>query len=269
MSSKESVSTTLSNAVSAGIISSESQSAIEEELDDIALAGCEGIDVDDIDSEEVTLVAVVLDCSGSMFENRSAVLKSYREQFLEPLAKAKNADSILVSSWVFSSLPGQDNVRLVHGYTPVPECKELTNVDYDPNGGTPLYDAVMKSLTGMVTYGQALRDNGTRTKCIVIILSDGFENASTVSASKVRLLSSDVLRAQEYILSYIFFGDETEGDKAAKDIGFPPHHRLTEDLDGSGIRRVFGQVSASVITTSQAKVSAGAISTNPFFQSGP
>ncbi len=264
--SQETVSASLVSAASAGIISSQSQAAITTDLDDIAIAGCQGVDIDDIDSEEVTLVAVVIDASSSMYEYRSAVLDSYREQFLKPLAKAKNADSILVSTWIFSDT-SQDpaNVRLVHGYTPVPNCASLTQTEYDPDGSTPLYDAVMASLTGLVSYGQQLRDNGTRTKSIVVVLSDGQENSSRTSGSKVRRLSGDVLRAQEFVLSYVFFGDESEGDEAAKDIGFPLHHRLTSSLDGSAIRRVFGQVSASVITTSQAKVSAGSISGNAFF----
>jgi hypothetical protein len=268
MSSQEVIAASLANAVSSGVISSQSQSAIESQLDDIALAGCEGVDVDDIDSEEVTLVVVAIDASGSMYTWAEEVKRAYREQFLEPLKKAKNAESILVSVVVFSAGAGS-NVRLVHGYMPVSQCPELTDSDYQPDGGTPLYDAVWNGLTGLVTYGQHLRDNGTRTKSIAVVLSDGWENSSRTSASKLRRLSGDVLTQHEYVLSYVFFGDQAEGDKAAKDIGFPPHHRLTEDLDGSGIRRVFGQVSASVITTSQALVSAGAISTNPFFAQNP
>lgn len=263
--SKEIVTTSLANAVSEGVISSQSLAAIETELDDIALAGCAGVDVDDIDSEEVTLVVVAIDASGSMYEYADDVIKSYNRDFLESLCGAKNAESILVSTLVFSAWE-QNNVRLVHGYTPVPDCPELTSQVYAPDGGTPLHDAVWNGLTGLVAYGQNLRDNGTRTKSIVVVLSDGQENSSRISASKVKNLVSDVLRQQEFILSYIFFGDEAEGDKYAKKIGFPAHHRLTEGLDGSGIRRVFGQVSASVITTSQAKVSAGAISANAFFQ---
>jgi len=106
MTSQKTVNATLSNAVSSGIISSQSQAAITADLDDIALAGCQGVDIDDIDSEEVTLVAVVIDGSGSMEEHQQDVLTSYREQFLEPLKKAKNAESILVSVWVFSGMMG-------------------------------------------------------------------------------------------------------------------------------------------------------------------
>lgn len=263
--SQQSVSASLASAVSGGIISSQSLSAIETELDDIALAGCEGVDIDDIDSEEVTLVVVAIDASGSMHEHANDVIKAYQEQFLKSLQAAKNAESILVSTLIFSA-SGIDNVRLVHGYTPVSQCPELTPDIYSPEGGTPLYDAVWNALTGLVAYGQNLRDNGTRTKSIVCVLSDGFENSSRISASKVRQLAGDVLRQQEFVLSYVFFGEQSAGDTAAREIGFPSHHRLTENLDGSGIRRVFGQVSASVITTSQAVVSAGAISANPFFQ---
>ena len=262
--SQESVSSALTSAMSAGIISSQSQSAIATELDDIAIAGCGGVDVDDIDSEEVTLVTVIIDASSSMRSFAVDLLKQYKEQFLDPLRGAKNAASILVSAWVFSD-DGRDKVRLIHGYTPVPECQDLTDADYQPNGMTPLRDAVMKGVTGLVTYGQTLRDNGTRTKSIVLVLSDGWENASSVSGAKVKRLSEDVLRAQEFVLAYIFFGDQTEGDQAAEEIGFPPHHRLTDSLDASGIRRVFGTVSASVISTSQSRVSAASISANPFF----
>lgn len=264
--SQTSVSSTLTNAVSAGIISPQSQQAIATELDDIAIAGCGGVDIDDIDSEDVTLVTVIIDASSSMHDYAGDVLKQYKEQFLDPLRGAKNADSILVSVWVFSSGVG-DNVRLVHGYTPVPDCQDLTTADYSPDGMTPLRDAVMKGITGLVNYGQTLRDHGTRTKSIVIVMSDGWENASNVSRTKVTRLSEDVLRSQEFVLSLIYFGDESDGDKAAKDIGFPPHHRLTSSLDASGIRRVFGTISASVISTSQSVVSAASISTNAFFGS--
>lgn len=262
--SQESVSSTLTSAVSAGIVSSQSQAAIATELDDIAIAGCGGVDTDEIDSEEVTLVTVIIDASSSMRPFQLDVLKQYKEQFLDPLRGAKNAASILVSVWVFSD-DGRDKVRLVHGYTPIPDCQDLTDADYQPSGMTPLRDAVMKGVTGLVTYGQSLRDNGTRTKSIALVLSDGWENASKVSGAKVKRLSEDVLKAQEFVLSYIFFGDEADGDKAATDIGFPPHHRLTDSLDPSGIRRVFGTISASVISTSQSVVSAASISANPFF----
>jgi Mg-chelatase subunit ChlD len=195
------VAATLANAASAGIISSASQAAIETELDDIALAGCAGVDVDEIDSEEVTLVVVLLDASDSMNPYQAEVLKQYKEQFLEPLKGAKNAESILVSVWAFSRIgEPKDNVRLIHGFTPVPQCPELTDADYQPNGMTPLFDAVFKGITGLVSYGQTLRDNGTRTKSIVVVLSDGWENASLVGQTKVRNLTERLMKLGSLVI---------------------------------------------------------------------
>lgn len=258
------VTVSLSKAASSGIISPQSMSVIEAELDDIALGGCSGID--EVDSEEVTLVAVLVDASDSMHMYQGEVIRSYNELFLEPLKKAKTADSILVSAWSFSADGDkQNNVRLIHGYTPVPQCPKLSAANYQIGGMTPLNDAVMNAVTGLISYGQTLRDNGTRTKSIVVVLSDGQENASSVTKKSVKTLTADVLKSEEFVLSLVFFGDEQEGNRAAEDIGFPVHHRLTSQLDGAGIRRVFGAVSASVIATSQSKVSSASLSANPFF----
>jgi hypothetical protein len=201
-----------------------------------------------------------------MMPHAETVKEAYKKVFLDSLRKSKNADSILVSVSAFSTRY-PNNVHLIHGFMPVTQCADLGNA-YDPNDQTPLNDAVFQGITGLVAYGQTLRDNGTRTKSIVVVLSDGFENASTISKTKVRNLATDVLRAHEFVLAYVFFGDEKDGDKMAGEIGFPAHHRLTASLDGSGIRRVFGAVSASVISTSQASITSGSLSGNAFFAQG-
>ena len=255
----------IQSAVSQNQISPETGKLVLESLDDLAVTGCQGVNIDDIDSEDVTLVSVVIDASGSMSQFQQSVIDAYNNSFLKPLSGAKNASSILVSAWVFSNIYGQDNVRLVHGYTPVPECPRLTKKIYDPNGATPLNDAVYNAQTGIISYGQTLRDSGTRTKCIVVVFSDGEENCSSISASKVRTISDDLIKQEIYVLSYIFFGDEKDGDRIAKQIGFPSQHRITASLGESEIRRIFGAVSASVISASQTKISASSLSANAFF----
>jgi len=264
--SSESVVASINSAISQNQISVQSGNTMLESLDPIALGGCSGLGIDDIDSEEVTLVACVIDASSSMWTFRDEVIKSYNEQFLKPLQGAKNANDILVETWVFNTDGPPDNwVRLLHGFTPVKQCPNLTKKTYTPSGGTPLNDAINKAQTGIMAYGQTLRDGGTRTKCIVVTLSDGWENSSSISAAKVKKVSQDLLKQEIYVLSYVYFGDQSEGNKIAAKVGFPAHHRITESQDESGIRRVFGTVSASVISASQQKVSASGLSTNPFF----
>jgi len=269
MSSQTEVSETLQSALSQGQISVGAMQSIKEGLDDIAMAGCRGMDIEELDSEEATLVSVVIDASWSMLSHADDVIKSYNEQFLSPLKKSKNAKDILVEVWIFSGKGSpQEYCHLHQGWTPIPDCQELTTADYNPDGGTPLFACVHKAQTGMLTYGQTVRDNGTRTKCIMVVLSDGEENLSQdlkVSGPMVRSISSSMLKQEVYVLSYIFFGNRSDGDKHATEIGFPIQHRLTASLTDSEIRRVFKQVSTSVISTSQTQVSSQSLSANAFF----
>lgn len=268
MSSKQAVVGSIQSAVSQGMISAEAADALLEPLDDIAIAGCAGVGTEEIDSEEATLVAVVIDASSSMFSFRDAVINSYNDHFLKPLQGAKNADSIFVTTWVFSGMDRQqEKCRLIHGYKPVKQCPKLDNAHYDPNGSTPLNMAVSKAITGLVSYGQTLRDSGTNTKCIVVVLSDGEENSSgnKYTSASIRRLSEDLLKQEIYVLSYVFFGDESEAAKYATAIGFPDRHRITASLSDSEIRRIFGTISSSVISASQSQVSAAGLSSNAFF----
>lgn len=257
----------IQSAISQNQVSAQAGQIVLEALDDVAIAGCQGVNIDDIDSEDITIAAVLLDASGSMDPYRDQVIAAYNDRFLKPLQKAKNAKSILVSTWVFSDIGG-DNVRLIHGFTAIPDCPNLTKADYAPDGQTPLNDAVYYGLTGILSYGQTLRDGGARTKCIVVVLTDGAENASKTSATKVRTISQDLLKQEIYVLSYVFFGDENEAATNAKKIGFPDNHMLTSNKDDAAIRRVFGEVSASFISTSQSKVPANSLSANAFFPNG-
>lgn len=260
-----SVKEVLAQAVSSNQISAKTAQVMEEELDDIALAGCTGIPVADLDTDENTLVTVVIDASSSMGPFQDAVIRSYNDQFLKPMKKAQNAESILVSAWIFSG-SGKDACRLLHGYTPVSQCPELDDQTYDPYGSTPLWEAVQKAMTGIVTYGQTLVQAGSRIKHIIVVLSDGENNSSKrgITAAKIQAQAADLLKQETFVLAYAFFGAESDGDYYAKEIGFPENHRITAGLNDSEIRRIFREVSASVISTSQAQVSTN-LSGNAFF----
>lgn len=267
-SSTQIVAASIQSAVSQGQISADAAEQLIEPLDEVAASGAAGVAVDDIDAEEVTLISLVFDCSGSMSTFRDTVIEAHKKCFLDPLKKAKNADAILCQVWIFSDDPRQgEKCRLLHGYMPVPDCPELTPAQYDPDGGTPLWESIVRAMTGLVAYSQTLRDSGTRTKNILVVFSDGAENASDrkFTSPGIRQVVAALLKQENYVLSYCFFGDEKDAQRIAAEIGFPDHHRLTVGQNDSDIRRLFGQVSASVISASQSTVSASGLSQNTFF----
>lgn len=270
--SKAMVVSRIQNAVQNGLITLDLANSIEEELDPIALAGCHGVNPDDIDSEEATLVCAMLDGSGSMADFSSDVISSYNDKFLDSIKGAKNADSIYISTWVFSeNIPGY--AKLIHSYLPASQCPNLTKSDYSPDGGTPLLQAVNYGLTGLFDYGNVLNDSGTRVKRIMVVLSDGEHNVKGISSAIVKKFSKEMLKQENCVLAYVFFAQsnlsdqdaDTMADKCADEIGFPKHNRLTSKLGKSEIRRILGTISSSVITASQSKVSSGSLSSVPFF----
>lgn len=263
--SVQTVTDTLQNAVSQNQISPATAKSMIDQLDPIALAGCAGISIDDLDSEENTLVTVVIDASASMYSYRQAVIDAYNDAFLAPLQGAKNAESILASCWIFSG-GGTDACRLLHGYTPVSQCPKLDESAYDPDSSTPLWEAVQKAMLGIVSYGLTLAQAGSRVKHIVIVLSDGGENSSKrgITSPSLQAQSADLIKQETFVLSYVFFGDEQEGEQYADEIGFPPQHRIPAGLSASEIRRILGEASASVISTSQGQIGKN-ISANAFF----
>ena len=234
----------ISRAVSVDNLNPNAALVLVDNLNAVALAGCGGLDVDAINTDDVTLVAVVLDASSSMSGLRQAVVDGY-STMLDAFQGAHTADSILVSAWSFDT-----DVRLHHSYIAAPTAPRLTTTDYTPDGGTALYSALMHVMTGMVAYGQMLRDSGLRTRGIVIVFSDGDDNSSAITAQQVRTVSAGLLAQEIYTLAYAGFGSDLR--HIADAVGFPDV--ITTASSASDLRRIFRQVSASVIRTSQNRV---------------
>ncbi len=211
-------------------------------LDAVALAGANGTSLDNLQSEDVTLVAAVLDASSSMAPVRQAVIDGFNTM-LETFRGARQADSILVSAWGFDT-----TARLHYSYSPVNLLADLTSQDYAPSGGTALYDTLLYVMTGIVAYGQLLRNNGVRTRCIIVVFSDGEDNSSKATAQQVRTVSQSLLAQEIYTLAYAGFGS-ADLQRIANEIAFPAI--ITASSTPAEIRRIFQQVSTSVIRSSR------------------
>lgn len=97
-----------------------------------------------------------------------------------------------------------------------------------------------------------------RTRCVIVVFSDGDDNSSNASAQQVRTVSNGLLAQEIYSLAYVSFGG-SDLRQIADAIGFPSI--ITASTTPSEIRRIFQQVSQSVLRASQMKVGAG----NSFF----
>lgn len=236
-------------------MSQQSVDLLVQNLDGQTGLGCVGAQVDDLNTDDVTLLVVLLDASGSMESVKKDVITAFNEM-MRALADSKAKDSILVSAWTFDDRP-----KLLFGYTPVDSVKDLDAKTYVMGGATALYDATMDGFTGIVAYGQDLRNNGIRTRSIVVVMTDGGDNASGVTAAAVKTVADDLIRQETYTLAFVGMGtDATYFQGVAAQMGFPSI--LTVKHSASDIRRALNMISGSVIRASQGQINSGG---NSFF----
>lgn len=236
----------LFSSAQAGGLSQQSVDMMVHNLDAQVALGCVGAQVDDLNTDDVTLLVIVLDMSGSMDRARDAVIDGYNAM-METLRDSRLADSILVSTWIFSNAP-----RLLHGYTPVTYANDITKNEYGPSGGTALYDAVLNAYTGIVAYGQDLRDSGIRTQSIIAVFSDGEDNSSQHRVGEVRQVSEDLIAQEIYVPVFVGYGNEDIFRRIATEMGFQAI--LTAAHTSADIKRSMGMVSQSVIRASQSGI---------------
>jgi hypothetical protein len=230
-------------------------------LDGSNLAGCLGTSLDDIETDDVTVVKILLDASISMKKHEQVVRDSY-DKMIQSFKNSKQGGSILVSTVVFST-----RTKILHGFKKSDEIAPIGN-DYRATGGsTAVYDALMESITGAKAYATDLNQNGVRTKTIVVVFSDGDDNDSQKSSSsEVKITTESLLKKEMFYPVYVGYTDPNDPSAdtilkaVAKKVGFP--NVLTAAATESEIRRTVDLVSKSVIRTSQTTIGG---TTNSFF----
>lgn len=201
-------------------------------------------------SNEVTLAMNIIDMSGSMQPYAGDLISAYNDHYLTAMALSSAADDILVSTIFF-----EDRVQLFHGYLSLQDAPRLSDTVYRPGATTALYDAVAAGLTNMVLYAQQLRQSGIMVRCLVLVYSDGGDNASSQSASAVRRAVLELLKHDIYTLAYVGFRDgrlsEDDLRQMADTIGFP--EILTSNLGPGELQRIFRMASLSTVSVSRGR----------------
>jgi hypothetical protein len=217
-----------------------------------------GVALGQLASNEITLAMNIIDMSGSMAPHAADLIRAYNDDYLAAMAGSVAADDILVSTILFD-----DQVELFHGYVNLADTPPLTRRVYCPDGTTALYDAVAAGLTNMVLYAQQLRQSGIMVRCIVIVYSDGEDNASRQAAGAVRRAAQELLKHEIYTLAYVGFGSggaplrEAEVRRLASAIGFV--EALAGGLGHAELRRIFHLASQSTVRVSQQRATSAGI----------
>jgi uncharacterized protein YegL len=141
----------------------------------------------DYDSNATLHVGLLLDESGSMAGTEAAVVGGVNE-FVEKLrADEAGAETKVVATLgVFDRHAHDPVVRYAYAGIPLEEVTTFETGDYRPRGATPLNDAVVGVIRKIASD---IRGKGDRV--ILVVLTDGFENASETPSRVVRKLIAE------------------------------------------------------------------------------
>lgn len=204
-------------------------------LDELEIANTS---IEEIDNENINLIFIGLDKSGSMHRYERDML-SVLDDFKVSLLDSKESDEILVARADFS-----DSVS-IGGY------KKISDFDtsFSTGGGTALYDSIVEGMEKLRDYRKLLKDSGMRVKAVFAFFSDGEDNANRTSFSEAKA-AVEYLNSEEITTAFISFGGVA--DKLSKDLGFK--NVLKVDSSASELRKAFNCLSKSVIESSKSVV---------------
>ena len=141
---------------------------------------------------------IILDESGSMSSIYEQALGGANETIQTiRTAQSSATDQKQYLTFVTFDSGADESVRTVIDTMPIEQVRDLTRDDYRPNGCTPLYDAMGKSLTALE---KKVSDDD---QVLVTIITDGMENSSReyTGASVCEIVKR--LRAKGWTFVYI------------------------------------------------------------------
>jgi uncharacterized protein YegL len=137
--------------------------------------------VDHLGASEYTLVTIVTDVSpsvGSFVREMETALK----EIITACKYSPRADNLMLRLVTFDA-----DMREAHGFKMLEQCRLD---DYKGclkiGSATALYDAAENCVTAMNVYGKQLTDANFGVNGIVFVITDGEDNASTLSIRHVR-----------------------------------------------------------------------------------
>lgn len=222
--------------------------------------GFSGERIDKLKSTKYTLVTIVCDDSPSIYSFKNA-MEECLKQVIQGCRKSSYMDSLLVRTVTFNR-----DTSEVHGFRRLTECKDD---DYTgaltPRGSTSLYDACYEAIEATRSYGNNLYDNEYEVNGIMVVITDGEDNTSKMTAGEVgksvkAIFSEEQLDSMKTIL----IGVNTASSNCSgylqrfKDIaGFDQFVDIS-DLDATQFAKLAEFISKSISAQSQALGTGGA-----------
>ena len=183
-----------------------------------------------------TEIIFLLDRSGSMEMCIKNFIEGYNF-FLD--SQKQNASKAYITTVLFDN-----HHEILHDHVEIQEIKHISEKEYFARGTTALFDAIGITVSN-VMQRQKQREENDNLKTIVIIMTDGLDNASSKYHVKdIRQIVQE--QHEKYSWEFIFLGAEIDVARAAKIIGISPNRYADFEKDINGLHRKFKNISKTV-----------------------
>jgi len=210
-----------------------------------------GVPVDDVMASEVVLLTMMVDDSGSIRAmNNEPIVRNGHNLVIAAERGSKARDSILVHTLYL-------NGGILYPYVLVDQAEVMDDVNYQANGGTPLYDQTVVLLGTVMAKAQEFVGNGVPVRTVTLIITDGHdEHSLRFRAKDVVPIVTDMLRAEDHIVAAMGIDDGVTDFRAVfREMGIRDEWILTPANTEKEIRASFQTFSQSAVRASQSAVS--------------
>jgi len=209
--------------------------------------------IENLGAPEYTLATSVCDASGSVMDFKDDLEKCLKT-VAESCQKSPRAENLMYRVAAFNN-----GVYEVHGFKLL---SDINPGDYDdcinPSGMTALFDATHTAIEATKDYGKILVDQDFAVNAVIFIITDGFENASSVGINSIK----DVIRQTQHdecleSLTTVLIGVGNEPNlvdelKAFKDDGGLNQFIAIGEATPAKLAKLASFISRSISSTSQA-----------------
>jgi hypothetical protein len=212
------------------------------------MAGLGVVSIDDIDASEIFLVGLVVDYSSSIrFGSNTDLVRQGHNLVLESLKGSKSSSEILISCQYL-------NGDVLYPFVLLDQAIEMTPQNYNPSGGTPLYDMTAAALAGVAAKSADFEQGGVAVRSATFVITDGADMGSRTfgTPQSVRPIVEGLLKTESHIVGAMGIDDgQTDFVRIFEAMGVPRAWIMTPNNDPSEIRRCFGTISQSAVRASQ------------------
>ena len=181
-------------------------------------------------------IAFVLDETGSMHDIKEDTIGGFN-QWLEE-QKQVDIEETRFSLVLFSKVHGERMYRMMYEGALIQDVRELDESTYRPRGTTPLLDAMGMTIDSLGSRLDKMDQDDKPEKVIVVILTDGLENASEEYTLE-RVKEMVTHQQEKYGWRFIFLGCGIDAFAAGAQMGIRQAMTRRHDRSGKGVREAY------------------------------